>query len=332
MIAHLASWVLPVSRPPIRDGAVLVEGGVIRAVGPAREVCSSLRSSPSSSPGSGGRGLICDHGSGAILPGLVNCHTHLEFSALAGRIPPQERWPDWLEAALAAREALAPGEVAQGILQGLEALRRNGTVLVGEVSNTGVSLKFLEQSELDYHLFYECLGFDLLEPVDLGKSFPFLAEAGVAANPGVSAAAHAPYSVSAALFRAISRWNDAGGRPQTVHLGESREELAFLAEGNGFLRDLLKRRGRWLDAFQPPGASPAGYLQRLGFMGLAPWRCTASGWMRRTGACWCKAAPGWSFAPGPTVTPGQGCRRWTGCFRPGSICPWAPTLWQATGT
>ena len=42
MIAHLASWVLPVNRPPIRDGAVLVQGGVIRAVGPAREVCSSF--------------------------------------------------------------------------------------------------------------------------------------------------------------------------------------------------------------------------------------------------------------------------------------------------
>ena len=267
MIAHVASWVLPVNRPPIRDGAVLVADGVIRAVGPAREVLSSFGSSRPSSPGSGCRGLICDHGPGAILPGLVNCHTHLEFSALAGRIPPQERWRDWLEAALTAREALAPVEVAQGILRGLEALRRHGTALVGEVSNTGASLEHLENSGLAYQLFYECLGFNLLEPVDLGKSFPFLAEAGVAASPRVSAAAHAPYSVSAALFRAISRWNDAGCRPQTVHLGESREELALLAEGNGFLRDLLKRRGRWLDAFQPPGESPAAYLQHLGFLG-----------------------------------------------------------------
>src|SRR5208337_4800886 len=96
---------------------------------------------------------------------------------------------------------------------GLEALRRSGTALVGEVSNTGASLKYLENSELAYHLFYECLGFNLLEPVDLGES------------------------------------------------------LALLAEGNGFLRDLLKRRGRWLDAFQPPGESPAAYLQHLGFLG-----------------------------------------------------------------
>ena len=96
MIAHVSKWVLPVSQPPIRDGAVLVRGHKILAVGPAREVLPGFK------------GLICDHGEGAILPGLVNCHAHLEFSALAGRIPPQERWEEWLEAALAQREALDP--------------------------------------------------------------------------------------------------------------------------------------------------------------------------------------------------------------------------------
>ena len=77
MIAHVSKWVLPVSRPPIRDGAVVVRGHDIVGVGPAREVLAGFK------------GLICDHGEGAILPGLINCHAHLEFSALAGRIPPQ---------------------------------------------------------------------------------------------------------------------------------------------------------------------------------------------------------------------------------------------------
>ena len=255
MIAHVSKWLLPVSRPPIRDGAVLLDGDGIRAVGPAREVLSGFK------------GLICDHGAGAILPGLVNCHAHLEFSALAGRIPPQESWEAWLEMALAQREALAPAEIDQGILQGIEALRRNGTALVGEVSNTGASLPHLDNSPLEYHLFYECLGFNLRERLDLAESFPFLAESGAAGNLQVSAAAHAPYSVSAALFRAISRWNDANSLPQTVHLGESRGERDFLAEGNGFFRDLLKSRGRWVDDFKAPEVSPVSYLHDLDFLG-----------------------------------------------------------------
>jgi len=255
MIAHVSKWVLPVSRSPIQNGAILLDGDGIRAVGPALEVLSGFK------------GLICDHGAGAILPGLVNCHAHLEFSALAGRIPPQERWEEWLKTTLAAREALAPAAVDQGILQGIEALRRGGTALVGEVSNTGASLTHLENSPLEYHLFYECLGFNLRERVDLAAVFPFLAETRAARNLQVSAAAHAPYSVSAALFRAISRWNDANSLPQTVHLGESRGERDFLATGHGFFQDLLKSRGRWMEDFQAPGSSPAAYLNELDFLG-----------------------------------------------------------------
>jgi len=255
MIAHVSRWVLPVSRPPIRDGAVLVRGDEIQAVGPARKVLSGFK------------GLICDHGSGVILPGLVNCHVHLEFSALAGRIPPQERWEKWLETALAQRETLAPAEIDQGILQGIEALRRSGAALVGEVSNTGASLPHLEKSLLKYHLFYECLGFDLRERLDLAESFPFMAGSGAAANSCVSAAAHAPYSVSPALFQAISRWNKARSLPQTVHLGESRAERDFLATGRGFFQELLQRRGRWADDFQAPGPSPVAYLNKLDFLG-----------------------------------------------------------------
>ena len=254
MIAHVSKWVLPVSQPPIQEGAVVVQGGRIQAVGPAREVLSDFK------------GLICDHGSGAILPGLVNCHTHLEFSALAGRVPPQERWEAWLAAALAHREALDPTAVETGIVQGIEALRRSGTALVGEVSNTGASLPHLEKSPLAYHLFYECLGFHLKERLELGESFEFFADAAVAGNPCVSAAAHAPYSVSAALFQAVKCWNGEA-RLQTVHLGESRAELDFLAAGHGFFQDLLKSRGRWREDFRPPASSPASYLHALDFLG-----------------------------------------------------------------
>ncbi len=255
MIAYVSQWVLPVSRHPIRNGAVVVEGDRIRAVGPANQVLASFK------------GLVCDHGAGAILPGLVNCHVHLEFSALAGQIPPQPVWEKWLQAALAASEELTAGEVEAGIIRGLEELHRNGAALVAEVSNTGASWPFLAQAPLAYHLFYECLGFDLLDRFELPEKFPFFAQPEVAASPWVSAAAHAPYSVSAALFQAVAHWNGERGRPQMVHLAESRSEMSFLAGGNKFFENLLKRRGRWVEAYQPPGSSPAAYLEGLGFLG-----------------------------------------------------------------
>jgi cytosine/adenosine deaminase-related metal-dependent hydrolase len=62
-----ADWVLPISAPPIAKGAVLVSDGVIEGVGPAVELRArhpdeSVRAFPG-----------C-----ALLPGLVNAHTHLE--------------------------------------------------------------------------------------------------------------------------------------------------------------------------------------------------------------------------------------------------------------
>jgi aminodeoxyfutalosine deaminase len=255
MIAHVGKWVLPVDQPSIRDGAVVVADDHIYAVGPAKEV---LR---------GFKGLICDHGDGAILPGVVNCHVHLEFSALAGCLPPQARWEDWLTATLAAYSELSLSERNAGMLQAIDALWHNGTVLVGEVTNTGASWPHLELSPLTYHLFYECLGFNLVDQFDLPEAFPFFAQPEVAAMASISAAAHAPYSVSAALFKAVDRWNAGREAPQMVHLAETEPELEFLKSGNGFFEGLLRQRGRWVPQFQPPGVSPAAYLHSLQFLG-----------------------------------------------------------------
>jgi aminodeoxyfutalosine deaminase len=255
MIAHVSKWVLPVDQPPIRDGAVVVQGDRIAAVGPAADVLSGFT------------GLICDHGHGAILPGVVNCHVHLEFSALAGKVAPQARWEDWLEATLAAYGALAPGEVEAGMARAMAALWQSGAVLVGEVTNTGASWRHLESGPLAYHLFYECLGFDLLKQFKLPEAFPWFGRPEVAASARISAAAHAPYSVSAALFRAVDEWNVTRSGLQMVHLGESQAEMDFLAGGNDFFEGLLKRRGRWVPEFQPPGGGAAAYLEGLGFLG-----------------------------------------------------------------
>ena len=198
------------------------------------------------------------------MPALVNTHLHLEFTALRQAVPPQANLPAWLLAAIEAFSRLAPGEIERGVREGLAELRRFGTALGAEVSNTGRSLPLLAASPLDFHYFYECLGFDLLAETPLTDDFPFLAREQISSFP-VSAAAHAPYSVSAPLFRRIKAWNRGKSRPTGVHLAESPEEILFLRQGCGPMQELLARRGRWYDDFTPPGCSPAVYLDRLGF-------------------------------------------------------------------
>ncbi len=79
-----AAWVLPVAAAPIRDGAVLVRGGEIAAVGPAADV---LANSPGVPVRDLGRSILC--------PGLVDAHCHLEWSLLDGILPPAE-FAEWL--------------------------------------------------------------------------------------------------------------------------------------------------------------------------------------------------------------------------------------------
>ncbi len=82
VIVHRAAWVLPIAAPPIRDGWVAVAGGRIAAVG------GSADQPPAQAP-------VNVLGAVAMLPALVNAHTHLELSWMADRVPPAASMPEW---------------------------------------------------------------------------------------------------------------------------------------------------------------------------------------------------------------------------------------------
>lgn len=257
MIQYRADWILPVTAPPIRDGWVAVDRHRIAAVGRARA-------------GAGGAQAI-DLGRVAVLPGLVNAHTHLELSWMRGRIAPRESFPDWIRALMALRRDIAdPGDsrsVAAAAAAIAEA-RRFGTALVGDVGNTLMPFALLAAAPVAALLFHELIGFNAPDPHSLVQQ----ARAALDRLPEhaalrTSLAAHAPYSVAPWLFRAIRDDLDAHpfGR-STVHLAESCDEIEFLAHGTGAWRDVLEEVGAWSSSWSPPGCSPAAYLDRLGFI------------------------------------------------------------------
>jgi cytosine/adenosine deaminase-related metal-dependent hydrolase len=246
LVLLAASWVVPVSAPPIRDGCVAVEGGRIAWVGP-RE-------------GAGGAGgPVVELGDGVLLPGLVNAHCHLELTALAGLAAPPRSFVSWVRDLVREREALDPATGRQAVRAGLAELVGTGTVAVGDVSNQLAHLDLLGGSGIDAVVFYELIGWD---PKG-AEALLARAEARLAglARGGaeVRLAAHAPHSVSAALFAGLLR----RGAPATVHLAESPEESRFLRDGGGEWKAFLEERAGAVP-FQPPGTSPVAYLDSLG--------------------------------------------------------------------
>jgi 5-methylthioadenosine/S-adenosylhomocysteine deaminase len=70
---YCARWVIPVTNPEIADGAVAVEGTRIVGVGTRAELAAQFPEARQT-----------NFGEAAILPGLVNCHSHLELTAMRG--------------------------------------------------------------------------------------------------------------------------------------------------------------------------------------------------------------------------------------------------------
>ena len=253
MKSYTAEWVLPMTGAPIHRGSVSIENGRIAGVDDRAPA-----------------GAI-DLGNVAVLPALVNAHTHLELSYLQGRVPPTDRFLDWIRTIMATRREY-PDAADPRILDAARAAiadaRASGTGLLGDISNTLVTARLLRDAAMPAQVFYELLKFNASDPVSMVREAR--AKANAAADGGavrISLAPHAPYSVAPGLFAAIRADLDANpGQVTTVHLGESPEELEFLRRGTGPWRVLLEELGVWSDQWEPPGTSPVEYLERLGFL------------------------------------------------------------------
>ncbi len=246
----VADWVLPIGQPPIRRGGVSACAGRIVSMGPAERGATDL-------------------GHVAVLPALVNAHTHIELSHLHGLVPFGPTFVHWVRAQLALRRGTPedPVEVAAAARHALADAVRSGTGLFGDVSNAGTTPAAFSAAGVPAVIFHELLGFR-------GSD----AEARLAAAaPGwsgwphddirVSLAPHAPYSVSPDLFRGIRRSRDAAPEARTtVHLAESPEEVEFIRDGTGPWRTMLEDFGVWDASWRPAGCSPVEYVASLGML------------------------------------------------------------------
>ncbi len=254
MPRYRAAWILPIAAPPVRNGWVDVDQGLITRIGTADGAGRRVR-----------HGEV-DLGSRIVLPSLVNAHTHLELSVFRGGLRAASSMPEWARELMARRAGVMPDEAA--IRQAVAEARRTGTGLIGDIGNTPASVAPLRAAGLASVVFRELLGFDEHDPTGLVARACAEMAGAAAENPRLRLAAHAPYSVSPALFAALRAAADRERLwPLSVHVAESREELELLRSGRGAWREILEERGRWDPGWVAGTASPVEYLDGLGWLG-----------------------------------------------------------------
>jgi len=259
-----ARWVFPVSEPPLRDAAVTVFQGRIIAVGKA----------PHDVP-------VEDLGQAAIVPGFVNAHTHLEFSDLPGPIGrPGMGFVEWLGSVIAQRVNETAG-CTSPIEQGLRESVGHGVTTIGEIAQAGGDNHAYLASPCDGTVFLELIA-PRIERVDaalaaaerhiLGSGLrdglipsharmPGLRSGDDAATwqPGLSP--HAPYTVHPELLAGVVELSIKHEIPLAMHLAESRDEIDFLRDGRGPLRELLESRDAWDPTARPHRSRPLDELR-----------------------------------------------------------------------
>lgn len=261
IVATRAAWVLPIASAPIADGGVLVERGRIVDVGPWPAIAARLDASERAGVPVARR----DAGQAALMPGLVNAHTHLELSWLRGKVERATSLPAWVAASMALRRD-AP-DPRPAIEDAIAEARACGTSVIGDIANGWASVAPLAASELRAVVFHELLGFDVDPAVEVVARARERALGATGDRVSVTLAAHAPYSTSPALLREIAvAVQDLTPCIMSVHVGESPDETEFLATGGGAWRQVLERLGRWTPSWQPPGAGPVAYLDALGVL------------------------------------------------------------------
>ncbi|HEY2952950.1 MAG TPA: amidohydrolase family protein [Verrucomicrobiae bacterium] len=245
--------VLPVAQPPIENGAVVVIGNRIAAVGSWPQLASTAREE------------VVDLGETILLPGLVNAHCHLDYTDMAGQIAPAKSFTDWIKALVAFKATWSYTDFAQSWLHGARMLLRTGTTTVADIEAVPELLpEVWEATPLRVISFLELLH---VKSQFTPKQLVEAAVARLSPLPislkRVGLSPHAPYSTSAGLLQQAVHAAARRNWRLSTHVAESEEEFEMFMYRHGPLYDWLKPQRDMSDCGH---GSPLKHLAELGYL------------------------------------------------------------------
>lgn len=254
----LAEFVAPMDAGVIRDGAILIDSGVIVDVGNGNELREKYP-----------QAVADDLGAAVIVPGLVNAHTHLELSCLS----PGDRPDSFCGWILSLQQRMLsvsrdPLKIAQlGVDEGIRQCLRYGVTTVGDISQQyHITRPRLAKSQLNVVSYGEAVGL-----AQRRNRFDELLDGAVqtdlaGAHLRIGVSPHAPYTVDARGYRQALQLAKARKLPLATHLAETSEEAEFLQHQSGPFRQLWQRMGWWQDGVELVKRPPIAAARTLGLL------------------------------------------------------------------
>jgi 5-methylthioadenosine/S-adenosylhomocysteine deaminase len=259
---YCARWVLPVTSEPIEGGAVVVEGTRIVGVG-ARALMEEQFSSADTE----------DLGEAVITPGFINCHSHLELTAMRGFLEPEEGdFFAWLRKVTVSRgERMSADDIYASAAWGAIEAARAGVTSLGDASDAGADvMRALRDVGLRGTVFAEAFGPDerlAREQFDKARAKIDSLRGSETALIKLGLSPHSPYAVAPPLLAMLARFALEERLPLMIHAAESESEQLLMLEGRGPFAESYARRGFTFDS---PSVSTVRHLDRTGVLDTRP--------------------------------------------------------------
>ena len=250
---YTAKYVLPITSDPIQDGGVLVQEDRITAVG------QNLRQSYPDERSH-------DLGEAILLPGLINTHSHLDYTILRGAIDDLPLFP-WVRKLTEYAIDMPPEAFRWSSLLGAAELIRSGVTATADATFSGASMDALLESGMRGVVCQEVFGYrtdDFAVELEMLQDRASALASKASSRVRVGVSPHSIYTVSPGLLQAVRDYAYAESLPLVIHVAESLAEHEFCVRNKGDIARLYRTLGlEW----ECPGVSPVQYLYDLGMLG-----------------------------------------------------------------
>ncbi|NOQ29525.1 MAG: metal-dependent hydrolase [Helicobacteraceae bacterium] len=178
-----------------------------------------------------------------VMPGLVNAHVHLEFSANKTTLKYGSFMP-WLYSVISNREDLVNECDTKKIKEECESMLQNGITAFGAISSHGMELEAVASSKQKVVFFNELIGSQaVMADALFGDFVSRLQNSKSIKRDGFKAAIaiHSPYSVHPILVKKALEIAKDEKLPISAHFMESDAERLWLDESDGEFKDFFDK-------------------------------------------------------------------------------------------